>query len=716
MTKPGFTLSTRALVSLAGFPAILTAGQVFAEQSSAEHDNHAPMEEVVATYTPAYRGDVPAHQRPQAMDELDRDIILDAGLNDLQSVLDLSASVSRQNTMGGMWDSFAMRGFPGNENMPSGYLINGFSGGRGYSGRRDVSNIESVEVIKGPGSALFGRSEPGGTVNIVTLKPQFFSEGHITTEAGSYNHQRVEGDITGALSDRVAGRINGAWQDSDSFRDYVYQKKQTLTPSLLFEVNDNTSLFYEMEYIKQQQPLDRGIVVLNNNIDTIDYSRFLGEPDDGPVTTQAWGHQFSLQHTFDNGWNLLAGLNQRVSSLQGYSTEVDPASSRQPSVTEIEGTTTTEVARQRRYRDYNAIDRSARIEFSGSLETGSITQHLLLGADGYRYFLDNYLLRYRGSDYNLDMINPVYGSDAPAMSVNTDTAELQKAVGVYAQNQLDLSQQLQVLIGLRYDNYYQRLNNHKTAVNGDHKGHHYSPRVGITYEIKPEWMLYYSYSSGFMPLTGLDSVSGEMFDPEISFSREVGSKFRLQSWSGTVAIFDAYKSNILTANTSASAASGSTQLGQIRSTGAELDLQGNLTESITARVSYAWLNTRTNRTYEDNDWGTTIEQGSSIINVPKNTLSVSARQAFILAGKDAHVGASYQYIDERLGDTVDPSYQLPSYSLVNLNAAVDFHTGFSSKLVVSNLFNTHYIASSYNQWWSQPGEPRAIKASVTYAF
>nr|WP_246624702.1 TonB-dependent siderophore receptor [Oceanobacter mangrovi] len=682
---------------------------------SGNSDNQ-PLEEVVATYTPSYRGDVPEQQRPQASENLGREAIVDAGLNDFQSVLDMSATVSRQNNMGGMFDSFAMRGFPGNENMPSGYLLNGFSGGRGYSGRRDVSNIESVEVMKGPGSALFGRSEPGGTVNITTLKPQYFTEGHIKAETGSYNHKRVEADITGALADNVAGRINGAWQDSDSFRDHVYLKKQTLSPSIWVDLSDSTSLLYELEYVKQQQPLDRGIVVLDNDFDTVSEDRFLGEPADGPITTRAWGHQLSLQHAFDNGWNLNAGLNQRYSSLEGYSTEVDPASSRQPSVTDSASGTDTEVARQRRYRDYNAMDRSARIEVSGSLDTGGISHHLMVGVDGYRYFLDNTMLRYRGTDYNLDMQNPVYGSQAPAMSVNTDTSEFHSAYGLYLQDQLDVTDSLHVLLGMRYDNYYQRVDNHKTAVSDGGKGHRFSPRLGITYDIQPDWMVYYSYSTGFMPLTGLDSITGEMFDPEISFSREIGSKFVVAGWTGTLAIFDAYKSNILTANTASDAASGSTQLGQIRSTGVELDLEGYVTESLSARMSYAWLDTRTNKAYEDNDWWTTIEKGSPIINVPENTLSLSVRQELVIGGRDANIGASYLYVDDRLGDTVDQSYRLPSYWLINLNAGMDIANGFSGKLVVSNVFDKSYVSNSYNQWWTQPGEPRTVKASVTYAF
>ncbi|MGL6012501.1 MAG: TonB-dependent receptor plug domain-containing protein, partial [Shewanella oncorhynchi] len=130
-------------------------------------------------YRQAYRGNVSSTELPQAISVLDEQLIKDAGLTRFQDVLDYSASVARQNNGGGLWDSFSLRGFPGNENMPSGYLINGFNGGRGFSGHRDLSNVAYVEILKGPGSALYGRSEPGGTVNIVTKKPQYETSGYL---------------------------------------------------------------------------------------------------------------------------------------------------------------------------------------------------------------------------------------------------------------------------------------------------------------------------------------------------------------------------------------------------------------------------------------------------------------------------------------------------------------------------------------------------------
>ncbi|XQF91549.1 TonB-dependent receptor plug domain-containing protein (plasmid) [Pseudoalteromonas espejiana] len=93
---------------------------------------------------------------PQSIVSVSRAALDQKGITELQDALDFSASISRKNNSGALWDSFSIRGLSGNENMPSGYLINGFSGGRGFSGPRDVSNIEYIEVLKAQARHFMG--------------------------------------------------------------------------------------------------------------------------------------------------------------------------------------------------------------------------------------------------------------------------------------------------------------------------------------------------------------------------------------------------------------------------------------------------------------------------------------------------------------------------------------------------------------------------------
>jgi len=162
--------------------------------ASAQADENTALERIEVRYHQSYRGQLPPEQLPQAVSVLGQDDFAAWSMSRFQEVLDLSSGIARQNNGGGLWDSFSLRGFPGNENMPSGYLINGFNGGRGFSGHRDVSNIEMVEILKGPGSALYGRSEPGGTINIITRKPNQTNGGYLKASAATEQQYRLEGD------------------------------------------------------------------------------------------------------------------------------------------------------------------------------------------------------------------------------------------------------------------------------------------------------------------------------------------------------------------------------------------------------------------------------------------------------------------------------------------------------------------------------------------
>lgn len=622
--------------------------------------------------------------------------------------MDFSASISRQNNSGGLWDSFALRGFPGNENMPSAYLVDGFSAGRGFSGTRDLANVAYIEVLKGPGSALYGRSEPGGTVNIITKKPQYQTEGYLKAELGRFQHQRLEGDFTTGLSERLAFRINGAWQDSDSFRDQVFIKKKLVSPSLRYQLAEDAALLYSGEFIDQQQLFDRGLVVLDGI--ALPDSRYLGEPDDGPTQVKGSGHQLNYQQQLAGGWSLQAGLNLRHSTLNGYSSDAELSPSRQSLFEDGRS-----LDRQRRYRDYHSDDSSLRLELSGALDTGPVRHHLLLGSDAYRYELATGLYRYRGpkGSYSLDILAPQYGQNAPEVALLYDNREVQKAFGGYLQDQMDLSEQVKLLLGLRFDHYQQRIHELASGQRSQRSQSRLSPRLGLVYMLSDSLSLYGSYSEGFVPLSGTD-YQGQPFGVEESQSLELGLKFELQAVSGTLALFDADKSNILVAdpvNVGFSA-----PLGRARSRGLELDLKADLGDNLQARLSYAYLDTQTTSDSLNADWGLAVPKGSPLVNIPRHNLSLMLSQSLQPLGLDGDTGLSYRFVDSRLGDAADLSFRLAPYSLVGLFLHLQLDDNLKLALNLDNLFDQSYIDSSYNALWAYPGAPRNLKASLTYAF
>ena len=669
-----------------------------------------PIEKIAVTYKQAYRGDIPQKQMPQSIETLDNAVLDQKGITQLQDALDFSASISRKNNSGALWDSFSIRGLSGNENMPSGYLINGFSGGRGFSGPRDVSNIEYIEVLKGPGSALYGRSEPGGTVNIVTKKPQFEQQGELKLSLGSDNFNRVEGDYTNGINDNTAFRINGAWQDSDSYRDDVYTHKKVVTPSIYHQINASTSITYEFEYVDLAQLFDRGVVVLNDNFNTVPSSRYLGNPNDGDTQVYSRGHQVTLNHDINNEWSLVVGANYRSSTLTGFSSDAELAPSRQSLFDD--GRTLT---RQQRYRDYEVDDTSLKFELSGHFDTAGITHHLLIGADAYKYDLRTGLYRYRGGNgtYTIDIYQPNYNVARPEVGLLYENNEQQDAYGIYVQDQMDLTDKFKLLVGLRFDSVDQDILETKSAVLSSSSQSQVSPRIGLVYELNNAVTLYSSYSEGFLPLSGTDA-NGDPFGFEYSDSFEVGAKFSYQGITGTLALFDATKSNMLVAdpvNVGFSA-----PIGKANSKGVELDLSTYITDDTKFNLSYAYIDASTANDIINADWGVPIKKGSPLVNVPKNNLNLTLSHQMAVLGKELELGASYQYTSERLGDAADLTFNLPSYQLVGIFGQVNLTERTKLNISVNNIFDEKYAQSSYNALWVYPGAPTQFKMSLAYQF
>ncbi|GAC08300.1 TonB-dependent siderophore receptor [Paraglaciecola chathamensis] len=707
---------TLTISVLAGAVSAVLSSTVNAQTSQEQED----VEKIeVVQQRQAYRGDVPLKSIPQNIDVVTAELLDDLGVNDLQNALDFTSGIARQNSFGGMWDSFAIRGFAGDENLPGGYLVNGFSAGRGYSGRRETSNIQSIEVIKGPGSALYGRSEPGGTINIITKKPQFSEEGYIQATIGSYDLYRLEGDYTNELTPDLAFRVNGAYEDAGSFRDIVETKKISVSPSILYNISDKTNIAYELEYLDQELPFDRGVIVTNNEFGDVPIDTFYGEPADGPIEIDATGHQITLQHELAGGWNLLAGLSYRESSFEGFSSEVEVGGRQLVGTEGFEET----VNRRRLYRNYESEDLAGRIEFSGTFDLAGMAHHILIGADAYKYTLDITQDRWRvawgvnDTTYSVNKYNPVYGQDLPSLSPTRFDTEDQDSVGVYIQDQIDITDKFKIQGGIRFDDFEQDFESYLSGQVTSQSQTATSPRVGLVYEASERYTLYASYSEGFRPNSG-SNFDGETFEPEESKSYEAGVKFATsdESITGTVSFFRAEKSNVLAADPNPEHSGFSDTVGEAESQGVEVDLTTMLGDDTMLTVAYAYVDATTSNSIVNADWGVEIPAGTQLLNIPKNKLNLTAIHYLNVAGKDSKLGASLTYVDDRPGELIDPDYVLPSYTTVRLFGSVNITEAFSINADIENLFDKEYYASSYSALWTMPGNPRQAKLSVKYAF
>lgn len=710
--QSGFRLALAASAACAALTVPMAAAQ------TAEGEELAEI--IVVGQRQAYRGDIALKDTPQAIQVLDGALLDAVGITELEGALEMASGVAKQNNFGGLWDSFAIRGFAGDPNFPSGFLVNGFNGGRGYGGPRDASNIERIEVLKGPNSALFGRGEPGGTVNIITKKPKFDTEGSVSVSAGSYDTYRIEGDITGPITDKIAVRISGAAEDAGSFRDTLESKKYTASPSILMQLTEDTSFSYEAEYVKQEVPFDRGIVAVNGDLGALPRSRFLGEPGDGPVEVEVLGHQAQLQHDISDDWSVLIGAGYRDTSFKGFSSDAELAGSRQT----LEETGNM-LSRQRRYRDYQTEHMVFRGEVSGTFDTGIFTHHLIVGADWDKFEIDQLQLRYRPPAYTagqpitsannaIDIFNPVYGSTPTPTATLDNRFERQKAWGVYFQDQIDLTEKLKFRFGGRYDDFDQSIHN---RINNARLGNSYtkfSPQTGLVYDLTDVISLYGGYGRGFRPNTGFD-FSGAAFRPEESESYEIGGKYTSPDGriTSTLALFTMTKDNVLTADPVNSGYS--LAIGKARSKGVEFDLNAQLPGDMQLYLTYSYTDAEAARDMVDPDFGLSILEGDPLINIPKNQASALLMKDLFFGDNTVTLGGGVNYVSQRLGETgVD--FYLPSYTLVKLLASWQPTEQLKLSVDVNNLFDKRYYASSYARSWVAPGSPRTFTARVGYTF
>lgn len=675
---------------------------------------------VVTAQRQAYRADIPLKLTPQSVDILEADTLEEVGVTRLSDALDLSASTARQNNFGGLWDNFAVRGFAGDENLPSGYLVNGFNAGRGFGGPRDIVGIERIEILKGPSAAVFGRGEPGGSVNLVTKKPKFESDGAVGIAVGSFDKLRVDGDWTGPLSDVTAVRLNGFYEQSDSFRDTLETTRLGVFPSAQWRITPKTSLTYEGEVTQQEIPFDRGVISLNNKLGVVPTSRFLGEPGDGPLQADATGHQMQLQHDLNDDWSVLAGIGYRTTNLEGFSTEAELATARQRVF--VDGQT---LSRQRRFRAYEAEHTVYRAEISGRLESGAIEHRLLAGFDYDQFSNDQLFLRYRppsvagnpspAAGNVINIFNPIYGQFLlPTPGPQTNRLDKQVAWGFYVQDQIKLSDRLHIRIGGRYDDFsadgLNRANNSATSFS-DTK---FSPQLGFVFEASEAFSLYGSYGQGFRANSGTD-FAGRAFAPEESESFELGTKITLLNGDleATIAAFSMTKANIITADPVN--AGFSLAIGEAESRGLEIDLSAELPGELDLRFSYALVDAKVAKDGLDPNFASLIKKGDRLINVPEHTLSALVSKEYEIGGRELEIGGGLLYVGERLGETAT-TFELPAYTTLRLFATYDLTDELELSLQVNNLADTTFYTNSFSRLWVAPGAPRTVTVALRYDF
>lgn len=647
----------------------------------------------------ATKTDTPLDEVPQAVSVIPATVLDDLRSPRIEKALDYAGGVARQNDFGGLtMYEYSIRGLTTSE-----FYKDGFSVNRGYMNPQDPSNVERIDVLKGPASSLYGRGDPGGTINIVSKRPQNDRFARLDLSAGRWDRYRSSLDVNTLLDDEgtMLYRMNLAVEDNKSFRDYRSSERQFFAPAFSWELSPQTRLLVQAEVIRSSQVFDRGVVAPNDHLGSVSRSDFFGEPDDGEIDNNNESLQAEIEQDLNASWTVRLASHYKQGRLNGGATEASFLADDARTLN-----------REYRYRDFDWQDSITQLELRGLVYTGDIEHNLLIGTEYERYAKDERLMRTRPIS-TIDIREPVYGQPRPPFSVgpggrSTDRHELVHSRSLNLQDQMRLSEKLFGVIGARYDHYEHRLDNEVTGKRTEQTHEKITPRIGALYQLTPEVGVFANASQSFKPNTGAPRPgTGTSFDPEEGVGYEAGFKFDLlDSRLGmTVAAFHLTKENVLTADPADS--TYQIAAGEVRSRGLDLQLTGQLTDEVRVIGAYAYVDAEVTK---DN----TLASGSRLLNVPEHSGSLLGVYEFLDGGlKGLELGGGVNYVGDRSGNVADSGFELPGYTTVDLLARYKATQDLTLGANLNNAFDRTYYERSYSNVWVMPGAPRNLSLSLS---
>ena len=647
----------------------------------------------------ATKTDTPLDEVPQAVSVIPATVLDDLRSPRIEKALDYAGGVARQNDFGGLtMYEYSIRGLTTSE-----FYKDGFSVNRGYMNPQDPSNVERIDVLKGPASSLYGRGDPGGTINIVSKRPQNDRFARLDLSAGRWDRYRSSLDVNTPLDDEgtMLYRMNLAVEDNKSFRDYRSSERQFFAPAFSWELSPQTRLLVQAEVIRSSQVFDRGVVAPNDHLGSVSRSDFFGEPDDGEIDNNNESLQAEIEHDLNASWTVRLASHYKQGRLNGGATEASFLADDARTLN-----------REYRYRDFDWQDSITQLELRGLVYTGDIEHNLLIGTEYERYAKDERLMRTRPIS-TIDIRAPVYGQPRPPFSVgpggrSTDRHELVHSRSLNLQDQMRLSEKLFGVIGARYDHYEHRLDNEVTGTRTEQTHEKITPRIGALYQLTPEVGVFANASQSFKPNTGAPRPgTGTSFDPEEGVGYEAGFKFDLLDGrlGMTVAAFHLTKENVLTADPADS--TYQIAAGEVRSRGIDLQLTGQLTDEVRVIGAYAYVDAEVTK---DN----TLASGSRLLNVPEHSGSLLGVYEFLDGGlKGLELGGGVNYVGDRSGNVADSGFELPGYTTVDLLARYKATQDLTLGVNLNNAFDRTYYERSYSNVWVMPGEPRNLSLSLS---
>ncbi len=587
---------------------------------------------------------------------------------------------------------------------------------------RDLYNIERLEVFKGPNAMIFGRGGIGGLINRVTKVADWQLTRDFRLEGGSDNFVRAQFDIGAPLSDALAARITGVYQDGDSYRDGVNFNRWGFNPTVSLKLGIDTIIHAGFEHFQDDRVADRGVPAqfgagINGAVVgplRTARSEFFGDPGNSPTGTNTDAASLLVEHYF--GDKVSVRNRTRYADYDKFYQNVFPGA-----VNAAQTTVSLSAYRQFTERK-NLINQT---DFNAEFNTGGIKHTLLIGTEFAKQETDNVRQEGRFAGNQASLVVPIGQSN-----INTDLTWTQTATSGdnrgtttvfagYIQDQVAFSDALQLVIGGRYESVKTEVTDRRSV--GFPVGQQrefdvtdtlFSPRAGLIFKPAENASIYAGYSRTYQPrsgdqLTGL-SVTNQNLAPEIYQNYEIGAKWDVsRNFNVQAAVFQLDRDNVLALSDPNNAASPTVPVGRQRTKGVELSAAGDITNAVSMVAAYTY----SDGTFLDNVSGT-VQAGNLLPNMPKHSASLWTRIDPI-ADFGAAVGVIYT--GRRFAAT-DNIVALPDYTRVDAALYYTISPQLNVQLNVENVFNTRYFLYAHSNNNITPGSPTAFKVALNAKF
>ncbi|KJS38153.1 MAG: hypothetical protein VR74_06575 [Hyphomonas sp. BRH_c22] len=632
---------------------------------------------------------------PQSITVITRDLIDDQGMASMGDLVRYIPGV----TMGqgeGHRDAPTFRGNATTAN----FFVDGVRDDLQYL--RDLYTVERVDVLKGPSALAFGRGAGGGTINRVTKQADGEHVRDVTLSAGSFDHARGALDLGDSVSDTMGLRLNAMYENSGSYRDGVSLERFGVAPSAKFELAPRTKLSLSAEHFEDERTVDRGVPSAGGKPFSGSEKAFFGNPDVNDSDIDVNTLTAVIDHAFSDTLELRSSLSYG---------DYDKFYQNTYAATPVSAAGMVEIAA------YNSGTRRENIFSQTDLvwktSTGGMAHTILSGIEFGQQVTDN--TRHSGSFPEAGgaarLVTSVADRGQASAPVFTDLARDNtndlSLFAIYLQDQVELSDRLQVIASVRYDqfdlDYTDRL-----GADFSRKDDFVSPRLGAVYSATGAVTLYAGWSQSYLPQSGDQfaslSASTAALEPESFENFEIGAKYQpVPELLLTAALYRLDRDN----TRAPGAVAGTTVLtGSQRSEGLEISLLGEIRDGWDVAAAYALQSAEITQTTSS------APEGRKVPLVPEQSLSVWNKFR-VTSRFGAGVGVIWQ--DAQYA-SITNAVTLPSFTRIDTALYYDLTDTLSLQFNVENLLGETYWTNAHNDNNITPGAPTLAKVTLNARF